>query len=262
MLEINTLYEGCCLEVMKRIDSQSIDLILSDLPYGSSACEWDNVIPWGSLWVQYKRIIKEKGAIVLTASQPFTSALILSQPRMFRYRWIWDKGQGANFQLAKLQPMNTVEDICVFSHSKTANGAENMNYFPIMEKRSKPTKSGGKPSTKLLHPNSMVALNKTYTESYPTSILRFSKHCTDRLHPTQKPVELFEYLIKTYTQEGDLVLDSCVGSGTTAIAAIKTKRNWIGIEKDPDWHMIAKKRIEEFTPGQLSSSSAIQEEPG
>lgn len=200
------------------------------------------------MWEQYKRIIKDNGAIVLTASQPFTSALVMSNPDMFRYRWIWEKEQGGNFQLAKLQPLNTVEDILIFSNGKTANGAKNnMVYYPIMITNQKPTKSGGNPSVSdLLHHNSMVALKKTYNESYPKSILRFNKeHSSKRLHPTQKPVALMEYLIKTYTNEGDLVLDNTAGSCTTAVACIRTKRNWICIEQDENYCNIGNQRIAE-----------------
>lgn len=240
------LFKGDCLEVMKNIPNKSIDMILCDLPYGTTACKWDTIIPFEPLWEQYERIIKDSGAIVLTASQPFTSALIMSNIAMFRYRWIWEKEQGGNFQLAKLQPLNTVEDICVFSKAKTANGSKlNMRYYPIMTQREKPIKSGGKPSVSdLLHSNSMVALKKTYTETYPKSILRFNKeHSSQRVHPTQKPVALFEYLIKTYTNENEVVLDNCMGSGTTGVACANTNRNFIGIELDEGYYKISEDRI-------------------
>jgi site-specific DNA-methyltransferase (adenine-specific) len=174
----------------------------------------------------------------------------MSNVNMFRYRWIWEKEQGGNFQLAKLQPLNTVEDICVFSKGKTANGSKsNMVYYPLMTPNEKPTKSGGKPSVSdLLHKNSMVALGKTYTESYPKSILRFNKeHSSIRLHPTQKPVALIEYLIKTYTLEGDLVLDNCAGSGTTLVAAKNLNRQFIGIEKEEKYYNICLERIRNET---------------
>ena len=243
------LLNGDCLELMKGIPNKSIDMILCDLPYGgTTGCKWDSVIPFEPLWEQYNRIIKDNGAIVLFGGQPFTSRLICSNLEMFRYRWIWEKEQGGNFQLAKLQPLNTAEDICVFSKGKTANGAKNnMVYYPIMEKREKPTKSGGKPSTSdILHKNSMVALKKTYTESYPKSVLRYNKeHSSRRLHPTQKPVDLLEYLIKTYTREGELIMDNCMGSGSTGVAALNTNRNFIGIELDESIFEVAKNRIEE-----------------
>jgi len=242
------MIQGDCLEKMKDIPDKSIDMILCDLPYGTTGCKWDAIIPFAPLWENYLRIIREDGAIVLTASQPFTSLLITSRIELFRYRWIWEKEQGGNFQLAKLQPMNTVEDICIFSKAKTANGARlNMRYYPIMITNEKPTKSGGTPSVSdLLHKNNMIALKKTYTESYPKSVLRFNKeHSSVRLHPTQKPVALFEYLIKTYTNEGDLVLDNCMGSGTTGVACKNLNRNFIGIELDPEYFKIAEKRINE-----------------
>ena len=242
------LIQGDCLEKMKDIPDGIFDMILCDLPYGSSGCKWDVVIPFTVLWERYLKVIKDNGAIVLTASQPFTSLLVMSNIYMFRYRWIWEKEQGGNFQLAKLQPLNTVEDICVFSKAKTANGAkENMRYFPIMIPNLIPTKSGGNPSVSdLLHKNSMIALKKTYNESYPKSILRFNKeHSSRRLHPTQKPLPLFEYLVKTYTTEGDTVLDNCMGSGTTGVACKNLNRNFIGIELDPEYFKIAEKRINE-----------------
>lgn len=247
-LELNNIYHGDCLELMPQLSDRSIDMILCDLPYGSTGCKWDIVIPFKQMWGEYLRIIKDDGAIVLTASQPFTSALIMSNIEMFRYRWIWEKEQGGNFQLAKLQPLNTVEDVCVFSKAKTANGSkQNMRYYPIMVDNKKPTKSGGNPSVSdLLHKNNMVALKKTYTESYPKSILKFNKdHSSKRLHPTQKPVELFEYLINTYTKENDVVLDTCIGSGTTAIAAINTNRKYLGFEISDEYYNISKKRISE-----------------
>lgn len=240
------LLHGDCLEVMKSIPDKSVDAIICDLPYGTTACKWDSVIPFEPLWEQYKRLIKDNGAIVLFGSQPFTSVLIVSNIEMFRYRWIWEKEQGGNFQLAKLQPLNTVEDICIFSPAKTANGAKlNMNYYPIMADREKPIKSGGNPSTSdLLNKNSMVALKKTYTQSYPKSILRFNKdHSSIRIHPTQKPVDLIKYLAKTYTNEGDTVLDNCMGSGTTGVVCKNLNRKFIGIEKDASYFEIAKQRI-------------------
>jgi site-specific DNA-methyltransferase (adenine-specific) len=240
---------GDCLELMNDIPNGSIDMILCDLPYGTTGCKWDAIIPFDKLWEQYERVIKENGAIILTASQPFSSALVMSKVELFRYRWIWEKEQGGNFQLAKLQPLNTVEDVLVFSKGKTANGAKNnMLYYPIMTPNEKPTKSGGTPSVSdLLHKNNMVALKKTYTESYPKSILRFNKeHSSKRLHETQKPVPLFEYLIKTYTKENDLVLDNCAGSGTTAIACLKTNRQFIVMEKEQKYYDIILKRVGDF----------------
>lgn len=242
------LHLGDCLEIMKQIPDGSVDAIICDLPYGTTACKWDSVIPFEPLWEQYKRIVKEKGAVVLFATQPFTSALVMSNVDMFRYSWVWDKDYGTDFQLAKLRPMRCHEDIAVFSHSKTANGASsNMNYYPQKTPLKKPVKNGGAPTTKLLHDNSMKQLDLIYTEKSPMTVIKmspvFNTKNNPRFHPTQKPVTLMEYLVKTYTNEGDTVLDNCMGSGTTGVACKNLNRNFIGIEKDEAYFEIARKRI-------------------
>ena len=234
MLEINTVIQGDCLKVMKDIDDKSIDLILADLPYGTTACYWDTIIPFEPLWEQYKRIIKDNGAIVLTASQPFTSALVMSNVKMFKYCWVWDKKQHANFANAKHQPLKVHEDIVVFGGK----------YKPIMVEGAMRSKGGRKEKDGVFglikgdaHKNNLY---------YPKSILEVSNaDKRNKLHPTQKPVALFEYLIKTYTSVGDTVLDNTIGSGTTAVAAINTGRNFIGIEMDKGYCDIANKRIQE-----------------
>lgn len=210
------------------------------LRLGTTACKWDTVIPFEPLWTEYERVIKDNGAIVLTASQPFTTTLINSKLKSFKYCLVWDKKKGGNIFNAKYQPMKIHEDICVFGKGKT-------KYNPQMVKRDKVKKSknygtgeafGGdkKPENKTY----------TYTHTYPKSILRFSNAVQrGKAHPTQKPTELFEYLIKTYTNEGDIVLDNCMGSGTTAIACINTNRYFIGIEKDKEYFNIANNRIED-----------------
>lgn len=226
----NQLYQGDCLEIMKLIDNQSIDMILCDLPYGTTACKWDTVIPFGSLWKHYKRIIKDHGAIVLTASQPFTSALVMSNPHWFRYEWIWDKGRGSNPLLAGKQPMKSHENILVFSKNKTI-------YNPQMTEgqRYQIPETGGNRTNSLVDTNDKDGFIQSTDPSkrFPVTIQKFSIHCGSKLHPTQKPVQLFEYLIRTYTDEGMLVLDNCAGSGTTGIACIRSRRNFILIEKDP-----------------------------
>jgi len=242
------LHLGDCLEIMKQILDGSVDAIICDLPYGTTACKWDSVIPFEPLWEQYKRIVKEKGAVVLFATQPFTSALVMSNVDMFRYSWVWDKDYGTDFQLAKLRPMRCHEDIAVFSHSKTANGASsNMNYYPQKTPLKKPVKNGGAPTTKLLHDNSMKQLDLIYTEKSPMTVIKmspvFNTKNNPRFHPTQKPITLMEYLVKTYTNEGDTVLDNCMGSGTTGVACKNLNRNFIGIEKDEAYFEIARKRI-------------------
>ncbi len=229
---LNKILQGDCLELMKDIPDKSIDMILCDLPYGTTACKWDTIIPFEPMWEQYKRIIKDNGAIVLTASQPFTSALVMSNVKDFRYCWVWDKKISGNPLLAKYQPLKTHEDICVFS-KKTHK------YFPEMRKGKMRTKGGGK--SKLLNMEMSKSVNDDY---YPISIIEHS-NAKRGIHPTQKPVALFEYLIKTYTNEGDLVLDNCAGSFTTAIAAENTKRNWICMEQLEEYCEIGKNRIEE-----------------
>ena len=237
-MELNKIYLGDCLELMKDIPDKSVDMILCDLPYGTTACKWDTIIPFEPLWEQYKRIIKDNGAIVLTASQPFTSYLIISNIKWFKYCWIWNKKKGGSPLLSKIQPIRITEDIVVFGKNK-------VNYNPLMTPRDKP-KSRGKNTGKISETTNNVFLeDKTYTEYYPKNILEISNaNQKGKIHPTQKPVALFEYLIKTYTNEGETVLDNCIGSGTTAIACINTNRNFIGIEKDKCYFDISNKRIE------------------
>jgi site-specific DNA-methyltransferase (adenine-specific) len=243
MLELNRIHLGDCLQGMKRVPDKSVDMILCDLPYGTTACKWDTIIPFEPLWKQYERIIKDNGAIVLTASQPFTSALVMSNPKWFKYSLVWDKKLSTGFLNAKKQPLRRHEDILVFYKKPPA-------YNPIMEQRGKIRKKGRTNINAKLTDNYGV-FNNTFTENNiysPTSILEFSNtNRTESIHPTQKPVALFEYLIKTYTNEGETVLDNCMGSGTTAIAALNTNRNFIGFEKDETYHAIACERIRKHT---------------
>ncbi len=242
----NKIIQGDCLEVMKDIPDKSIDMILADLPYGTTACKWDTIIPFEPLWEQYKRIIKDNGAIVLTASQPFTSKLVMSNLKMFKYEWVWEKTQPTGFQTVKTQPMKSHENIIVFSNGTIASGSKkNMTYFPQgLIKSVIKKKVGKKPQYIGERPNQY---GKEYIQeftNYPRTIIKFSRD-NKNMHPTQKPVALMEYLIKTYTNEGDLVLDNCAGSFTTAIASENLKRNWICIEKEAEYCEIGRKRIEE-----------------
>jgi len=238
MLQINSVNNGNCLDLMSDIDDKSIDMILCDLPYGTTACKWDSVIPFEPLWAHYKRIIKNNGAIVLTASQPFTSVLVMSNIKMFKYCWVWNKAKAANYVNAKKQPLKIHEDIAVFCKGNNYNPQKTIGKF---------RKKGGYTVNRevAVAQNPTVSFNDTY---YPKSILDFSVagNKDSTLHPTQKPVALFEYLIKTYTNEGELVLDNCAGSGTTAIACLKTNRNYILIEQETKYCDIANKRIAEF----------------
>ena len=234
------LIQGDCLEVMKDIEDKSVDMILADLPYGTTACKWDTIIPFEPLWEQYKRIIKDKGAIVLTASQPFTSALVMSNPNWFKYEWIWNKITGRGHLVAKYRPMAQHENILVFGDGK-------VKYNPQMVLMDKPQKGKSVEASR----TSIMGGHTTKesetiirTHKYPKTIITQGVD-GKYIHPTQKPVALFEYLIRTYTNEGDLVLDNCMGSGTTGVACKNLNRNFIGIELDPDYFKIAEKRINE-----------------
>lgn len=213
---------------------------------GTTSCSWDSVIPFVPLWYQYNRIIKGNGAIVLFAAQPFTSALIMSNYNMFKYCWYWDKCNVGGFVNAHIRPLKVYEDICVFSKGTTCNGNDdNMPYYPqglkIYNKMS--SSSNSKSPTGFYRENCEKKYLQEYT-NYPKQTLTFELD-DDRFHPTQKPVALCEYLIKTYTNENDLVMDNCMGSGTTGVACVRNKRKFIGIEKDPIYFNKAQQRINE-----------------
>ena len=232
MNEDITLWCGDCLELMKDIPDNSVDLVLCDLPYGTTRNKWDSVIPFDALWRDYSRICT--GAIVLTASQPFTSALVMSQVRWFRYAWVWEKSYATGHLNAKRMPMKLHEDVLVFS-KKTApyNPQGIIPFNKVMTRRHNGDNFG-------------TSGKENFQEftNYPRSILRFPRD-PKSFHPTQKPVALMEYLIRTYTNEGDLVLDNCMGGGTTGVACINTNRRFIGIEKDEKYFKIASNRINE-----------------
>ena len=227
------LMKGDCLERMKEIESGSVDMILTDPPYGTTACKWDSIIPLEPMWEQLKRIIKPNGAIVMTASQPFTTTLIASNMKGFKYCWVWDKKRVSNPQLAKYQPLKCHEDIVVFSQKGGTVNYNPQGLIDCVKVRKKDTSNLGH------------CKRKDYTQTktgYPKSIQTFSFE--SGFHPTQKPVALMEYLIKTYTNEGETVLDFTMGSGTTGVAAKNLNRNFIGIELDDKYFDIAKQRIE------------------
>ena len=232
-MELNKIYQGDCLELMPLIDDKSIDMILCDLPYGTTQNKWDSIINLQILWDLYKRIIRDNGAIVLTASQPFTSILVLSNPDMFKYSYVWSKSQVTGFLNAKKQPLREHEDIVVFYKLQCT-------YNPIMIKGKKQLKATGNHSSNY----GKYTYKPHYSEMYyPKTILDIPQIRIREGHPTQKPVALFEYLIKTYTNEGDLVLDNCIGSGTTAVACLNTNRNFIGMDIEQKYVDIANKRI-------------------
>jgi site-specific DNA-methyltransferase (adenine-specific) len=250
-LELNRAYQMDCLEGMKLIPDKSIDMILCDLPYGTTACKWDTVIPFEPLWEQYERVIKDNGAIVLTASQPFTTTLISSNLGLYKYSWVWEKSKGSNFTHAKNMPIKFHEDICVFSKApighKVQLGERRMKYNPQgLIKVDKVWKRPKKYDSehKLKRESHKLERVIEFT-NYPTSILKFGNSDNrERMHPTQKPVSLFEYLIKTYTDENDIVLDNCLGSGTTAVACELNNRKWIGFETEGEYIEIINKRLD------------------
>lgn len=243
---MNTLIQGDCLEKMKDIADGSVDMILCDLPYGTTACKWDKVIPFEPLWAHYKRVIKPNGAIVLFGSQPFTSALVMSNVKMFKYCWYWIKTRPTGFANSKRQPMRNVEDIAVFYNKG--------NYKPQgLVRVDKVIRNGKSIGGDSLRGNTIESIGKGSLRTpgkefimefanYPRQTLRYSadKH---KVHPTQKPVALLEYLIRTYTNEGETVLDNTMGSGTTGVACKNLNRSFIGIEMDADYFKIAESRI-------------------
>lgn len=228
---------------MKQIPNQSVDFVLTDPPYGTTACKWDSVIPFEPMWEQLNRIIKLNGAICLFGSEPFSSALRMSNIKHFKYDWIWDKKIPSGMCNAKIQPMRQTENISVFMNGKS-------KYNPQMVKRNKPIKAGGlKDSYSGGNAGqTMKPLHRVYDEKYPTTILTFDKIRKGSLHPTQKPVDLLEYLIRTYTNEGETVLDFTMGSGSTGIACLNTNRSFIGIELDEKYFAVAEQRINESLP--------------
>lgn len=232
------LFCGDCLDIMPTLQDNSVDMVLCDLPYGTTQNKWDAVIPFGKLWEQYKRICK--GVIVLTASQPFTSALVMSNPSWFRYEWVWVKNKSTGHLNAKKMPMKRHESVLVFSEKPC-------KYLPQMSEGHKPVNKFYTRDNGENYGTGSASSGGGSTQRYPSSVLEFPVVNNDsdaKTHPTQKPVELMEYLINTYTTEGSTVLDNCMGSGTTGVACQNTNRNFIGIEKDEGYFSIAKARIE------------------
>lgn len=232
-MKINEIYKGDCLELMpKFVDDKSVDMIFCDLPYGTTDCSWDSIIPLDKLWSEYKRVIKPKGAILLFGSEPFSSQLRMSNIKAYRTEWFWNKRAASNVGLVKYHPLKIIETISVF-------GFEPVNYYPIMTK-GKMRMKGGKAKCNTIQ----SGLKPKYEASdmyYPKNLIDIKK---DRgLHPTQKPLELIEYMIETYSKKGDLILDNCAGSGTTGLGAKNLNRNYIMMEQDPEYYDIACKRV-------------------
>ncbi len=236
---IDKIYNEDCIAGMNRLPDHSVDMILTDLPYGITGCRWDSLLPFDQLWAQYLRVIKDRGAICLTSAQPFTTKLISSQPKLFRYCWYWYKNMPTGFTFAKYQPLRCIEEVCVFyKHAPVYNPQGIIVLDKPIKNRAKHNPAHG---DSVYHTDSLGKDIETYIIHYPRQLLEVK--CERGLHPTQKPVALFEYLIRTYTNPGELVLDSCMGSGTTAVACIRSGRKYTGFEMDHTYYHIATERI-------------------
>ena len=244
------LLNGDCLELLQNIPDKSIDMILTDPPYGVTTYKWDSVIPFAPMWEQLNRIIKDNGAIVLFGNEPFSSLLRCSNLKNYKYDWIWNKENGGNFAVCKYRPLGQTENISVFGKNK-------INYYPIMETAKEENKRTRYESTSMKNDNTQAMASRKFMPSknhnenirYPKNLLTFNNRVGElnnlnRLHPTQKPIALLEYLIKTYTKENEIVLDFTMGSGSTGVACVNTNRDFIGIELDDKYFSIAKDRIE------------------
>jgi DNA modification methylase len=241
-----TLHNGDCLDVLPTLEAQSVDAVICDPPYGTTACKWDSVIPFASMWAEIRRVLKPRGACVLFGSQPFTSALVMSNPGWFRYEWVWDKALAASALNAPYQPLKTHETITVFSAAASTHS-------PRGTMRYNPQKTPGAPYRKPQPSRTVKQIYRSevrmYTkinetgDRYPTSVLRITGAARNKAHPTQKPLALLEYLVRTYTDPGDLVLDFTMGSGTTGHACMNLGRSFVGIERDPAYFAIAEQRI-------------------
>ena len=245
-----TLHHGDALAIMPVLEENSVDCIIADPPYGTTACKWDSVIPFEPMWACIKHVLKPKGACVLFGSQPFTSALVMSNVQWFKYEWVWKKSRASGFLHAKNAPLKSHENMVVFSLSPVAHETKNENrmfYHPQMSK-GEPYRKFNRTEIKhrwggIGRPSNTDYLLVNNGERYPTSVVDFSHHNFGLVHPTQKPVPLLEYLIKTYTNEGDTVLDFTMGSGTTGVGCARTNRKFIGIELDPTYFEVAQARI-------------------
>ena len=236
----NLIQGDCLLEMDKLIaNGIKVDMVLTDPPYGTTACKWDSIIPFEEMWRRLREIIKNNGAIALFGSEPFSSALRMSNIKRYKYDWVWNKKKGGNPLLAKKQPIKITETISIFALGCCV-------YYPIMQPRDKAKSRGGNRGRVSETTSNFFSENKEYTHYYPKNIIEFSNaNQTNRVHPTQKPVALLEYLIKTYTNEGETVLDFTMGSGSTGVACVNTNRNFIGIELDDKYYNIAKNRLKE-----------------
>lgn len=245
-MELNKIYHGDCLELMKEIPDKFVDCIICDLPYGTTTCKWDIVLPFDKLWEHYNRIIKDNGAIVLFGQEPFSSLLRVSNIKNYKYDWIWKKERLTNVFQVKRRPGKVVENISVFYKKQPTYNPQKTKYDGPLRSN----KIGDNAGFSITQTGGVGPKPIEYHDDgtrYPLQIIEFNRDSMyeKKYHPTQKPIELLEYLIKTYTNEGDLILDNCIGSGTTAVAAIKEKRNFIGMELNKEFYDIACERIKQ-----------------
>jgi site-specific DNA-methyltransferase (adenine-specific) len=247
------LMHGDCLDCMGEIPDGSVDMVLTDPPYGTTACKWDSIIPFEPMWEQLKRVAKKNGAIVMTASQPFTSVLVMSNPSWFKYEWVWIKNRATGHVHAKNKPMKRQESVLVFSSGTTVHASQSCSRMPYFPQGLIPV-TGKTRRRNDVGDNAVMAARASHKETpidfenYPDDILHFNIEMgSSRFHPTQKPVALMEYLVKTYTNEGETVLDFTMGSGTTGVAAKNLGRSFIGIELDDTYFNIAKERIDAYS---------------
>lgn len=249
------LWQGDCLQLMSNLGEGEIDLVIGDLPYGTTDCGWDHQLDLKLFWNQINRVITKRGCIALTSSQPFTTQLIMSNREMFRYSWVWDKGKGGNIMSCKYQPYKVHEDILIFSKSGASRGGETMNYYPIMEKMEKSRVGRNYKKSEIFSTGKMEeGFSKVYDSKYPKSIIKISNaKQKGKIHPTEKPVELFEYLINTYTVSGMKVLDPCCGGGGALVAGYKLGREVIGIEANDKYCQLIQQRMCALTSGAGSS---------
>ncbi len=237
-----TLHEGDCLEKLQDVPSGSVDLVLTDPPYGTTACKWDAVIPFEPMWKHVWSVLKPNGAAVFTASQPFTSALVMSQVKAFKYQWVWEKNKATGHLNAKKRPLVANEDILIFCRASPAFNPQGLREKEVLTISKGCRGKKGRGSSGECYGVAVNDAIQTHT-GYPRSVIRFGVDMKAEFHPTQKPVALMEYLIKTYTNAGETVLDFTMGSGTTGVAAMNTGRSFIGIERDPKYFAIASDRI-------------------
>jgi len=248
---INTLHNGDCLKIMPEIPDKSVNCIICDLPYGTTDCKWDTVIPFEPLWIQYKRVIKDNGAIVLFGGEPFSSFLRCSAIDIYRYDWIWKKKQPCNFLFGNKQPLKLTEQISVFYKKQPTYNAIKRDLLPNQHSSIAYPRDNSKFSKEIMSnlPDGKSSSNYVPNKRLPTNILEYVgvrlNNSKNKIHPTQKPLDLIEYLIRTYTNPNDLVLDNCFGSGTTIVGCINLNRNYVGIEQDKTYFESAGKRIEQ-----------------